>query len=150
MGATGLVDFMVTIVLCVGVHVIMILHGDEIFGSHRRYSTRQPGVHLLPTSHCVYLEVKRPWMEIICLQTEAFYELVNEVVTALKEKHGIEHDKWIDGEEAMSMLRIKSKTTLQKLRDEGKIRFSQPQKKLLLYDRDSILDYLETHAKDPF
>lgn len=43
-------------------------------------------------------------------------------------------DKWISREEAMQKLRITSKTTLQKLRDEGKIRFSQPEKKIILYD----------------
>jgi hypothetical protein len=33
-------------------------------------------------------------------------------------------DKWISPEEAMAMPRIKSPTTLQKLRDEGKIRYT--------------------------
>jgi len=50
----------------------------------------------------------------------------------------------------MQLLRITSRTTLQKLRDEGSIRFSQPTRKLILYDRDSILQYLENHAKDTF
>ncbi len=51
-------------------------------------------------------------------------------------------DKWMDKKEAMQALRIKSATTLQKLRDEGKIRFSQPEKKHIVYERDSINDYL--------
>ena len=50
----------------------------------------------------------------------------------------------------MTMLRITSKTTLQKLRDEGKIRFSQPEKKLILYDVGSIYEYLNKHARDIF
>jgi hypothetical protein len=50
----------------------------------------------------------------------------------------------------MQLLNIKSKTTLQKLRDEGKIRFSQPQKKIILYDRDSIDTYLQQHARNTF
>jgi hypothetical protein len=45
------------------------------------------------------------------------------------------------------LLSIKSKTTLQKLRDEGKIRFTQPQKRLILYDRSSIAAYLERNAR---
>jgi len=48
------------------------------------------------------------------------------------------------------MMRIKSKTTLQKLRDEGQIRFTQPEKKIILYDSDSIIEYLEKHSKDTF
>lgn len=48
------------------------------------------------------------------------------------------------------MMRIKSKTTLQKLRDEGKIRFSQSKQKIILYDAISGDTYLEKHAKDTF
>jgi uncharacterized protein (DUF488 family) len=89
-------------------------------------------------------------LDIICLESEAFYALVEEVVGRLKEKHNIEHEKWISDEEAMKLLHVSSKTTLQKYRDEGYIRFSQPTKKLILYDRDSILEFLNTKAKDTF
>ncbi|MEQ8924332.1 MAG: helix-turn-helix domain-containing protein, partial [Fulvivirga sp.] len=61
-----------------------------------------------------------------------------------------QEDKWIPTEDAMRLLGIKSKTTLQKLRDEGKIRFAQPQKRIILYDRESINEYLEKHAKETF
>lgn len=86
-------------------------------------------------------------MEVICLQDAAFYELIDQVVERLKQARGIEKDKWISDEEAMHTLNIKSKTTLQKLRDEGKIRYSQPQKKIILYDRDSINSYLEKNVR---
>ncbi len=90
-------------------------------------------------------------LNVICLETQAFYALVEEVVDRLKEKSSIkQHDKWIGDEEAMHLLRISSRTTLQKLRDEGAIRFSQPSRKLILYDRDSILQYLELHSKETF
>ncbi|QMW01714.1 helix-turn-helix domain-containing protein [Spirosoma foliorum] len=89
-------------------------------------------------------------MEVICLQDEAFYALVEQVVARLKEKSGQEKEKWISDEEAMQLLNIKSKTTLQKLRDEGKIRFSQPQKKIIVYDRDSLNAYLEQNARNTF
>lgn len=89
-------------------------------------------------------------MEVICLEDEAFYALIDKVVSRVKEQHNIKEDKWISGEEAMRKLRISSKTTLQKLRDEGKIRFSQPEKKIILYDNDSIQAYLEQHARDTF
>ncbi|WP_421754170.1 helix-turn-helix domain-containing protein [Croceimicrobium sp.] len=88
-------------------------------------------------------------MEVICLQTEAFYALVDELYERLKEKEKFD-DKWVDGEEAMRLLNVKSKTTMQSLRDEGKVRFSQPQPRIILYDRDSINDYLEKHAKETF
>jgi len=89
-------------------------------------------------------------MEVICLEDEAFYALIDKVVNRIREQHNIKEDKWISGDEAMRKLRISSKTTLQKLRDEGKIRFSQPEKKIILYDNDSIQAYLEQHARDTF
>ena len=89
-------------------------------------------------------------MQVICLEEDAFYALVEMVVARLKEKQGIEKEVWVSDEDAMQLLNVKSKTTLQKLRDEGKIRFSQPQKKIILYDRDSINAYLERNARNTF
>tara|TARA_R110002050_G_scaffold221364_1_gene357148 strand:+ start:1673 stop:1942 length:270 start_codon:yes stop_codon:yes gene_type:complete len=89
-------------------------------------------------------------MEVICLQDEAFYQLIEEVVGRLKEKENISQDKWVSSERAMDILNIKSKSTLQKLRDEGSITFTQPQKKIILYDYDSIMKYLNKHKKDQF
>ena len=89
-------------------------------------------------------------MQVICVQEEAFYALFEKVIEHIESKRQDRTEKWIDGEEAMSILKIKSTTTLQKLRDEGKIRFSQPQKKIILYDRDSITKYIENHAKETF
>jgi hypothetical protein len=89
-------------------------------------------------------------MEVICLQEEAFYQLVEDVVERIKEKQNITQDKWVSPERAMDILNIKSKTTLQKLRNEGDITFTQPQKKIILYDYDSILKYLNKHSKSSF
>ena len=89
-------------------------------------------------------------MEVICLQDEAFYALVEKVVSRIREQQKVTSDKWISGEETMKLLRITSKTTLQKLRDEGKIRFSQPEKKIILYDMDSINQYQNQHAHKTF
>lgn len=89
-------------------------------------------------------------MEVICLEDTAFYVLVEQVVLRIREKQGVKEEKWISAGEAMKKLRITSKTTLQKLRDEGKIRFSQPEKKIILYDVESIYAYLENHVKETF
>ena len=90
-------------------------------------------------------------MNVICIEEQAFYALLDGVVKRVisKMEQNTLH-KWIGKKEAMQLLRIKSPTTLQKLRDEGKIRFSQPEKKHIVYDRDSINDYLEAHAMEPF
>lgn len=88
--------------------------------------------------------------KIITLEEPALYELAwmitQKILSELKPKH----EKWVSGEEAMQMLRIKSKTTLQKFRDEGRIRFTQPERRIILYDVNSINELLEDHAKETF
>ena len=93
-------------------------------------------------------------MNVICLEEEAFHSLIEEVVKRMSAKVSLveqEADwKWISDVQAMELLKIKSKTTLQELRDNGEVRFSQPRKKIILYDRDSINEYLERHARETF
>ena len=89
-------------------------------------------------------------MQVICLEEDAFYTLIEEVVSRIKENNNIATDKWVSPERAMELLNVKSKTTLQNLRDEGKITFTQPQKKIILYDYDSIMEYLDTHKRERF
>ncbi|MRG48284.1 helix-turn-helix domain-containing protein [Chitinophaga sp. SYP-B3965] len=89
-------------------------------------------------------------MEVICLEDAAFYALIDKVVQRITQTHKQVPDKWISPEEAMRKLNITSKTTLQKFRDEGKIRFSQPEKKIILYDTNSIDEYLEKHSRETF
>ena len=90
-------------------------------------------------------------MNVICIEEDAFHTLIDGVIKYVKSQmESVIQDKWVGKNEAMRLLRIKSATTLQKLRDEGKIRFSQPEKKHIVYDRDSINDYLEANAIEPF
>lgn len=89
-------------------------------------------------------------MQVICLEEAAFYTLIEQVLLRLKENNVPKIEKWISDEDAMKILNISSKTTLQKFRDEGKIRFSQPQKKIILYDRESIEAFLEKNARNTF
>ncbi|MDN5215046.1 helix-turn-helix domain-containing protein [Fulvivirgaceae bacterium BMA12] len=89
-------------------------------------------------------------MNVIHIEEEAFHKLVNEVVERIIAEHNAPAERWIDGEEAMHMLKVKSTTTLQNYRDEGKIRFSQPSKKVILYDRFSIEEFIEQNVKDTF
>lgn len=84
------------------------------------------------------------------MEEEAFYALISKVVERILKEYQVEPDQWIDGEEAMKKLGIKSPTTLQRYRDEGRIRYSQADKRIILYDRISIEHYIEKHAKDIF
>lgn len=89
-------------------------------------------------------------LDVICLESKAFYRLVEDVVERLGGSQTRPPEQWINDEQAMKLLHITSRTTLQKYRDEGSIRYSQPSRKLILYDRDSILTFIEKHAKDTF
>lgn len=89
-------------------------------------------------------------MNVICLHDEAFYALIDTVVKQIKETHGVKEDKWISSDEAMRKLGISSKSTLQKWRDEGRIRYTQPERRIILYDNDSINEFLEKNARNTF
>ena len=89
-------------------------------------------------------------MNVICIEEEAFYALFERVFLRIKAIETKKEHKWISGEEVMKILRIKSKTTLQKLRDGGHIRLSQPEKKIILYETASLYAYLEKHVRNPF
>lgn len=90
-------------------------------------------------------------MNVICIEEKAFYTLLDGVIKYVKlEMETVILDNWIGKKEAMRLLGIKSPTTLKKLWDEGKIRFSQPERKHIVYDRDSINEYFEVHPKEAF
>lgn len=92
-------------------------------------------------------------MEVICLEDKAFFELVNRVIQQMQKNNpnSVNDWKWVSTNEAMNLLGISSKTTLQKIRDTGAIRFSQPDNsKTILYDKHSIAEYLESNVKEPF
>lgn len=87
-------------------------------------------------------------MALICFEDNEIHKLADDLYARIISVHTKE-EKWISGEEAMKMLRITSKATLQKYRDEDRIRFSQPDKKVILYDTDSILEFLNSKSNRP-
>lgn len=93
-------------------------------------------------------------MNVIVLESEAFEQLKQEfkgyVKQALnefiREKNLAESSEWITIEEAMKLLPYKSKTTWQKLRDNGIIEISQsPGSRTILYSKKSIQKYLNNN-----
>lgn len=93
---------------------------------------------------------KKILMQVICLEEPAFFALVETVCARIGAKIGNEPDRWVPPNEAMRLLNLKSKSSLQLLRDTSQIRFTAPRKKVLLYDRLSIEEYLEKHAQNTF
>ncbi len=88
-------------------------------------------------------------MEVVCLENETFYQLIKQVVERMKNDGSKVDNEWINDEEAMRLLDIK-KSTLQTLRDTGKLRYSQPSKKIILYHKPSLLEYIEENARERF
>jgi len=88
---------------------------------------------------------------VICIESPAFFLMLDEVLEHISTKFQLSKEpQWVDGETAMQLLNIRSRTTLQQLRDSGKIRFSQTTRKNIMYDRLSILAYLESNAQNTF
>lgn len=83
-------------------------------------------------------------MKQICLE-ETYMIKMTELVIDLNcpTYRGKDKDVWIDGDEAMQLLKISSKTTFQKYRDEDRIIYSKLSEKHFLYYRPSIESYIE-------
>lgn len=88
-------------------------------------------------------------MQVICLEEEAFYTLLDKSIEYLENKRDNAPRKWIGESEAVSMLDGVSKSTLQRMRNSGDIGYTQPSRKIILYDRDSINEFLDKNAKKP-
>ena len=88
--------------------------------------------------------------KIIHLDSEALEALIDKVVGYIKHVHQIKDIDWISTEEAMKLLQITSPTTLSRLRKEGKVKYSQPMHKVVLYSRESIVSYLNKNSRDVF
>jgi helix-turn-helix protein len=88
---------------------------------------------------------------VICIKSDAFYSLLDEVVAHIDLKFNLSKESpWLDSSETMKLLNITSRSTLQKWRDEGKFRYTQTSKKVILFERKSLLEFLEANARNKF
>ena len=88
------------------------------------------------------------YSKIICLEAQSIKLLVTEVLDQVKKEQLIKQDTWIDEKEAMELLKIKSKNTFQKYRDEGAgIDHRKLSTKHILYRRSSVLNFIENSPK---
>lgn len=88
-------------------------------------------------------------MEVISIEEQSFYELLDKLYERFEEKHGKQESEWVDEAEAMKILNIRSKSTLSSYRNQDLIRFSQQSRKLILYYKPSLLSFIESHANIP-
>lgn len=88
---------------------------------------------------------------LIMITEDNLFELLEKTISHLEKLQGKEHKKvWLDTNETKNLLSIKSDTSLFNLRSQGLIEYSQPSRKVILYKRDSILEYLEKHSHKTF
>ena len=88
-------------------------------------------------------------MEVIIFESTVFEALKQElkgyvkeaVAEVLKEQTEKQQNDWITLKEAQKMLPFKSKTSWQKFRDKGIIKFTQFGRKIM-YSRESIREFL--------
>lgn len=78
-------------------------------------------------------------INIICLESDALKALVKKLSIELRD----EEFPWVDEKEAMLLLRINSKTTFQKYRDNGQIEYRKLSSKHIVYRRKSVLNFIE-------
>lgn len=83
-------------------------------------------------------------VNIIVIDESSFYDLIKEIVSQLTDTNNYKNtdDEWINEKSAMDLLKIKSKVTLAKYRNEGRIEYSQLSSKKILYRKASIQEYL--------
>lgn len=88
---------------------------------------------------------------MLMITEDLFFELIDRIIKHFEEKEMFKNEQeWLNGEEVMDILKISSKSTMQKLRDEGLVEFTQPMKRVILYRRSSVMDYLERHVRPVF
>jgi uncharacterized NAD(P)/FAD-binding protein YdhS len=88
-------------------------------------------------------------MDVIVINSDAYKMLVAEIRKTVRETvKEVAHPKsdWIGEKEAMDILGVKSKTTLQNLRDSQEFKFSK-HGRIIRYSNKSILEFLERNSK---
>lgn len=85
-------------------------------------------------------------MKVILLENdEAYAKLMTDIKAMIREamKEISESEVWVSTEEAKKILGVKSKSKMQKLRDENKIKYSQIGRKIIRYHKPSLYAFIE-------
>ncbi len=87
------------------------------------------------------MEESKDIKKVLLMDEEQFYDLLDKYCERIMREKKI-LPEWIDEKEVMEILRIKSKTTLQKMRDLNSFVFSSLSTKHIIYSRSSILEFI--------
>ena len=87
-------------------------------------------------------------MKVILLENDEAYEkLMTDIKVmireAMKEIHQSDTEIWVSAEEAKKILGVKSKSRMQELRDENKIKYSKTSRRTILYYKPSLYAFIE-------
>ena len=88
-------------------------------------------------------------MDVIVISSEAYRVMLAEIKKIVRETvKEVANPKsdWIGEKEALDLLGVKSKTTLQNLRDSQEFKFSK-HGRIIRYSNKSILEFLERNSK---
>ena len=85
---------------------------------------------------------------ILQMDEEQFYHFLEKFYQKITAEHR-EKPEYVNEKIALQTLGLKSKTSLWKLRSEGKISYSK-MGKIILYEYRSLLDYINTHKQEKF
>ena len=87
--------------------------------------------------------------KLIIIQDEDY--LIDKIVKRLLEElHLPTKKEWVTENVAMAILGVKSKSYMWSLRTKGKLTYSKPSRKILLYSVKSINELIESNIKKIF
>ncbi|MEQ8474779.1 MAG: hypothetical protein RIB54_00985 [Fulvivirga sp.] len=89
-------------------------------------------------------------MSKICFNEEMVIDIHQRMIEFTCPSYAKQPDPYMSKDEVMEFLKIKSATTLQNIRDTGKIEFTVLTSKNILYSRASVLDYLKSKTQKAF
>lgn len=82
------------------------------------------------------------------MNKQDLYYLIDQILSYVRECQN--EQPWIDQQEALNLLGLRSRGALARLRNKGLIEYSKPSPKIIRYNRKSILNYIEKSRKKTF
>lgn len=76
--------------------------------------------------------------------------LANRLAELIMAKQADKNPTWITEHEVMAITGLKSKGQIMKIRQQGLVKYTQPYKRVIMYDKQSVLDFLNKHVRQPF
>lgn len=86
--------------------------------------------------------------QLLLVDKESLRQIIEEMLANYEAKP--QEKIWVNQTVAMEILGLRSKSSMKRLRDENLVIFSQGMKKVILYKRSSLLEYLERNSNKTY